>query len=256
MSARVFPASQKLLSYVRRAVQDYDMIEDGDKIAVGVSGGKDSMALLCLMKTLSRFYPRSFDISALSLDMGFPGQNLDGVKRLADEIEVELITVKTEIYKIVFETRAEKSPCSLCSNLRRGALHDAAISKGIKKLALGHNREDVLETFFLNLFNEGRIAAFSPVTYLDRKDITVIRPLIYAPEKELTRFAAAENLPLAAKTCPSDGHTQRQVIKNLIESLERQNHGIKKNIFGALERGGVSGFKKPSPQRRKKQNEL
>ncbi|MDD4124448.1 MAG: ATP-binding protein, partial [Eubacteriales bacterium] len=174
---REFSSIQRLLSKVRRAIDGYGMIEEGERIAVGVSGGKDSVTLLCVLNALSRFYPKKFGIVAVCLDNGFPGMNFDPVKRLCDELDIQLIIDKTHIYKIVFELRKESNPCSLCANLRRGALNNAALANGMKKVALGHHYDDVIETFFMNLFNEGRIACFSPVTYLDRKDVTLIRPM-------------------------------------------------------------------------------
>jgi tRNA(Ile)-lysidine synthase TilS/MesJ len=219
------------------------MIDEGDKIAVGVSGGKDSVTLLCVLKALSRFYPKKFSVAAECLDTGAPGLNFDPVKRLCEEIETEFILEKTYIYKIVFEVRKESNPCSLCANLRRGALNNTALTHGMKKVALGHHYDDTVETFLLNLFNEGRIDCFSPVTYLDRKNMTVIRPLIYTPEADIRHFVKVENIEIAPKTCPADGHTDRQKIKDLINGLEKDDHGLKARIFGAIERGNVSGFK-------------
>ncbi len=247
---REFPHAQKLLSQLRRAIDGYGMIEEGDKIAVGVSGGKDSVALLCLLRTLSRFYPKKFNVAALCLDNGFPGTDFSHVERLCREIETEFIIEKTHIYKIVFELRQEHNPCSLCAKLRRGALNNAAITHGIKKVALGHHYDDAVETFFLNLLNEGRIACFSPVTYQDRKGVTLIRPLIYTPEADIKHFIKAENLEIASKTCPADGHTDRQRMKDLLGALEKNDRGLKKRVFGAMERGNVSGFKEINDMRR------
>ena len=249
---REFKNIQKLLSQVRRAVDGYEMIKDGDEIAVGVSGGKDSLTLLCALKALSRFYPERFTVKALTLDTGVPGLDLDPVKRLCDDIDVELIIQKTDIYQIVFEVRKESNPCSLCANLRRGALHDAALEHGMTKIALGHHYDDVIETFFMNLFNEGRIGCFSPVTYLDRKGVTLIRPLIYTPEADIRHFIKAENIEVSPKSCPADGITDREKTKDFVRELERNDHGVKKRVFGALERGNVSGFKVVPHERRKK----
>lgn len=249
---REFQNIQKLLSQVRRAVDGYDMISENDVIAVGVSGGKDSMTLLCVLKALSRFYPERFTVKAITLDTGVPGLDLDPVKRLCDDIDVELIVQKTDIYQIVFEIRKETNPCSLCANLRRGALHDAAIANGMTKIALGHHYDDVIETFFMNLFNEGRIGCFSPVTYLDRKGVTLIRPLIYTPEADIRHFVKTENIVISPKSCPADGITDREKTKNFVRELEKNDHGVKKRVFGALERGNVSGFKVVPHERRKK----
>ncbi|MBO4500671.1 MAG: tRNA 2-thiocytidine biosynthesis protein TtcA [Clostridia bacterium] len=250
---REFKHIQKLLSQVRRAVDGYDMINACDTVAVGVSGGKDSLTLLCALKALSRFYSQPFDVKAICLDTGVPGLDLDPVKRLCAELDVELMIEKTDIYQIVFELRKESNPCSLCANLRRGALYDTAVANGIKKVALGHHYDDALETFFMNLFNEGRIACFSPVTYLDRTGVTLIRPLIYTPEADVKRFVAAENIETVKKACPADGFTDREKMKNFIRERERADHGFKKRVFGAMERGNVSGFK-VVPHARKKRS--
>lgn len=249
-----FAHIQKLLSMVRRAVDGYEMISAGDTVAVGVSGGKDSMTLLCVLKALSRFYSQPFTVKAIALDTGIPGVELDPIKRLCDTLDTELIINKTDIYQIVFELRKESSPCSLCANLRRGALYDTAVANGIKKVALGHHYDDALETFFMNLFNEGRIACFSPVTYLDRTGVTLIRPLLYVPEADIKRFVAVENIELVKKACPADGFTDREKTKDFIRALERDDHGIKKRVFGAMERGNVSGFK-VVPHRRRTKND-
>lgn len=238
-----FKSIQPLLSYTRRAVDTYNMINQGEKIAVGVSGGKDSMALLCALKALSVFHPSNFSVVAITLDMGFPDADLSPIVKLCEDLEVELHIVKTDIYDIVFNYRNEKCPCSLCAKLRRGAIHDAAISIGCRKVALGHHFDDAIETFMMNLFNEGRIGCFSPVTYLDRKDITLIRPFIYLPEKMVTSFINKENIEITKKVCPEDGNTDREKIKQLLSSLEKEDKGLKQRIFGAMERGEIDGFK-------------
>lgn len=247
-----FKSIQPLLSYTRRAVDTYNMINQGEKIAVGVSGGKDSMALLCALKALSIFHPSNFSVVAITLDMGFPDADLSPIKHLCEDIEVELHIVKTDIYDIVFNYRKEKCPCSLCAKLRRGAIHDAAISIGCRKVALGHHFDDAVETFIMNLFNEGRIGCFSPVTYLDRKDITLIRPFIYLPEKMVTGFINRENIEITKKVCPEDGNTDREKIKQLLFTLEKEDKGLKQRIFGAMERGEIDGFKVSEYSRGKK----
>ena len=173
---------QRLLSYTRRAVDHYHMIEEGDRIAVGVSGGKDSLALLVALANLRRFYPKKYEVVAITLEMGYEEMDIAPVQELCDRLGVEYIRVPTQIKQIIFDIRKEPSPCSLCAKLRRGALHDAAIAAGCKKVALGHHFDDVVETYMLSLIYEGRISCFKPVTYLDRRDITLIRPLLYAPE--------------------------------------------------------------------------
>ena len=239
---RTFGSIQPILSYVRRAVDTYSMIDDGEKIAVGVSGGKDSITLLCALKALSKFYPKKFDLHAIYIDGGFPEGNSAAVERICEETETELLTVKTDIYDIVFNYREEKSPCSLCARLRRGALHDAALSVGCKKIALGHHFDDAVETFMLNLFNEGRIGCFAPVTFLDRKGVTLIRPMLYLPENMVSGFVNKEQLMLSGKCCPVDGHTDREKMKQLLHTLEIEDRGLKQRIFGAMVRSNISGF--------------
>ena len=239
---REFSSLKRILSYTRRAVQDYNMIEEGDCIAVGISGGKDSMTLACTLKSLQRFYPKRFDVKAITLDVGFPGSTIDHIKKLCDEIELELIVVPTEIYQVVFEIRKEKNPCSLCAKMRRGALHSAAKAAGCNKVALGHHFDDAVETLLLNLFNEGRLGCFSPVTYLDRSDITLIRPFIYVPEKQLVRFVNKENIIIPPKACKADGFTDRAKMKNMLAQMEKETPGVKARLFGVMERANLSGF--------------
>lgn len=236
-------AMQQMLSYVRRAVYDYDMIQDGDRIAVGVSGGKDSLTLLAAMKGLSRFYDKHFEVEAVMIDMGFDGADFSPVKALCDELGCELKIFKSDIKEIVFDVRKEEHPCSLCANLRRGALHDATIECGCNKVALGHHFDDVVETFYMNLFNGGHIGCFSPVTYMSRKNITVIRPLIYAPEKDITHFVRVSGITPLPKLCPNDGFSDRERVKKLLHEMEKNDPGLKMRLFGALERAGVDGFK-------------
>ena len=226
-------ALQKLMSYTRREVDSYSMIEEGDRIAVGVSGGKDSLALLCALHGLKRFYPKSFEIVPINLRMGFPNET-DAVSRaLCEELGLELVSVESEIYSVVFEVRKEKHPCSLCSNMRRGALHNAAKEQGCNKLALGHHFDDAVETIIMNLFIEGRFDCFRPVTYLDRSDMTVIRPLLYTPEKEVTHFVRASGIVPVPKNCPADGITKREDAKVALSELERKDRGVKQRIFNA-----------------------
>jgi tRNA(Ile)-lysidine synthase TilS/MesJ len=234
---------KRVLSFVRRAVDDYEMINDGDKIAVGVSAGKDSLTLLCAMADLRRFYPKKFELCAITVDMGFEGMDLSPIAKFCEELDVEYKIVKTEISNIIFNVRKEPNPCSLCAKMRRGALNTAAVEAGCNKVALGHHFDDVVETFMLNLFFEGRVGTFSPVTYLSRMDITVIRPLIYMPEKDVRYFASKTELPVVTSTCPADGNTERENMKQLLASIERQNKGLRYRIFGAIQRGEIDGFK-------------
>lgn len=235
---------KRVLSYTRRAVDDYNMIEEGDRIAVGVSAGKDSLTLLCALAGLRRFYPKKFDLIAVTVDMGFePKQDLSPIAALCSELGVEYHVVPSEIYKIIFEVRKEKNPCSLCAKMRRGALHNAAKELGCTSVALGHHFDDVVETFMLNLFFEGRLGCFSPVTYLSRVGIKLIRPMLYMPEKDVAEFARKNELPVLSSPCPADKNTQREEMKQLLRKLERENRGLRYRIFGALSRGNIDGFR-------------
>lgn len=234
---------KRILSYTRRAVDDYSMIEDGDKIAVGVSAGKDSLALLYALAEMRRFYPKKFELIAITVDMGFPDMSLEPVREFCERIDVEFHIAKTQIYQIIFEERREKSPCSLCAKMRRGVLYNTAKELGCNKVALGHHFDDAIETFMLNLFFEGRIGCFSPVTYLSRKDITMIRPLLYASEKSVRQLADAASLPVVKSKCPADGNTEREEMKKLLRELDIRHKGLRYRIFGAMQRGEIDGFK-------------
>ena len=238
--------SKRILSYTRRAVDDYDMIRAGDKIAVGVSAGKDSLTLLCALAELRRFYPVPFEVVAITVDMGFARpMDLTPVRALCRELGVEYRVVPTEIYKIIFEVRKEKNPCSLCAKMRRGALHTAAVEMGCTTVALGHHFDDVVNTFMLNLFFEGRLGCFQPVTYLSRRGLRVIRPMIYMPEKDIRYFASHAALPVVKSTCPADGNTERAEMHRLIGGLEQTYPGLRYRIFGAVQRGELDGFHPP-----------
>ena len=235
--------TRRLLSYIRRAVDDYAMIEAGDRIAVGISGGKDSLALLAGLAALRRFYPKPFELLALTVDMGFPGVDYAEIEAFCRELDVPYHVEKTEIATIIFDIRKEKKPGSLCAKMRRGVIHSTAKELGCNKVALGHHFDDVVETFMLNLFHEGRIGCFQPVTYLSRADITLIRPLLYMPEKDVRYFANREKLPVVTSPCPADGHTEREEMKKLLDTLDRQHKGLRYRIFGAIARGEVDGFR-------------
>ena len=230
-------ALQKMMSYARRAIDKYCMIDDGDRVAVGVSGGKDSLALLCALAFISRFHPKKFEVVPINLRMGFPGEDDSNIRAVCDEAGLELKSFPSEIYTVVFDIRKEKHPCSLCANMRRGALHAAAKELGCSKIALGHHFDDAVETAVMNLFIEGRFDCFQPVTYLDRSDITVIRPLIYAPENEISRFVRNSGITPSPKLCPADGNTRREDTKRRLAELEHSDRGVKRRIFGAIERG-------------------
>lgn len=245
--------TRRILSYMRRAVDDYNMIEDGDRIAVGLSGGKDSLALLCGLANLSLFYPKKFEIEVITMDPGFykagfgdEEETKKGYLALSDlcrQLGVNFTLFETDIAKIIFDVRKEKNPCSLCARMRRGALHTHAKELGCDKIALGHHFDDAVETFMMNLFNEGRIGCFSPVTYLDRSDITLLRPLVYAPEKDIKYFINHSNLPVLKSPCPADKASDRENIKNLLTKLDKENKGIKHRIFGAMQRAGIDGYR-------------
>ena len=233
---------RKILSYLRRAVDDYNMINDGDKIAVGVSGGKDSMILLNAMWELKRFYPKKFDLIGITIDMGFNDFDSSDVIKFCKEKGIPYKVVKTSIKEIIFDIRKESNPCSLCSKMRKGALNEAAKEMGFNKVALGHHFDDVIETFFLCLLYEGRIGCFSPVTYLDRTDIYQIRPLIYAHEYEIKSSAIKNNLPIIKNPCPVDGKTKRQDIKDFIKNTLKDYPDLKERVFGSLVRSDIDGW--------------
>lgn len=240
---------QKLLSKARRAAEDYNMIEEGDKIAVGLSGGKDSLTLLYILAAMRRFYPKKYDVIAISVDMGLglDEKEVRAVKNLCEKLGVEYFVEETKIGEIVFDVRKEPNPCSLCANMRRGALNSAAKNRGCDKVALGHHSDDLAETFLLSLFYEGRLSAFAPVTRLERVGLTVIRPMIYITEKEIIGFA--KDKPIIHNPCPADKHTQRQFIKDTIKALQKEVPAVKDNILGAIlhpERNNLSSFIKPA----------
>ena len=233
---------KRLLSYTRRAVDDYKMIEDGDRIAVGVSGGKDSLALLSALANMRLFYPKKYEIIAITVDMGFAGMDFSPIEDFCKKLNVEYRIAKTEIAKIIFDVRKESNPCSLCAKMRRGSLHAEAQAAGCNKVALGHHYDDAVETFMMNLFFEGRLGCFSPVSYLSNRKITLIRPLLYATEKDVEYFARRQNLPVVKSLCPEDKATERENMKNLLASLERGNKGLKHRIFHAMCRSKIDGF--------------
>ena len=235
---------QRILSYMRKAIEDYNMIEDGDKIAIGLSGGKDSITLLMGFKALQKFYKKNFEIVAISINPGFEFFNSSFLENLCKDVGVKYIEEKTHIKEIVFDIRHEKNPCSLCANLRRGILNSVAIKEGCNKLALGHNEDDVLETFFLNLLYGGAISTFAPVSYMDRSEITLIRPLIYAPEKSIKTFIKKNNIEVMPKACPMDGVSKREEIKTMIQKFQKDIPNVKTNIYGAIKRSTIKGWNK------------
>ena len=236
---------RRILSFVRRAVDDYEMIREGDRIAVGISGGKDSLTTLVALAALRRFYPKPFELVAIAVDLGFEGSDYSGVISLCETLGVPFHRVKTDIGHIIFDLRCEKNPCSLCARMRRGSLNSAAKELGCTTVALGHHFDDAVETFMLNLFYEGRLGCFSPVTYLSRQELYVIRPLLYAEEKDVEYFArhAEPPLPIMPSLCPANESTEREEMKQLLRRLERENKGLRHRIFGALCKGELDGFK-------------
>ena len=227
---------QKILSYMRKAIEEYNMIEENDKIAVCLSGGKDSITLLHAFKALQRFYPKKFELIAISINPGFEFFDTTLLQNLCDNLEIPLFIEKTHTKEIVFDIRKEKNPCSLCANLRRGAINSIARREGCNKIALGHNEDDVLETFLLNLLYTGSIGTFSPVSFMDRSGITLIRPLIYTPEKETKRFIKKNNLSVMPKVCPMDGTSKREDMKQMLFSLKKEIPMVRANLFGAIKR--------------------
>lgn len=227
---------QKILSYMRKAIEEYNMIEENDKIAICLSGGKDSITMLNAFKALQRFYPKKFELIAISINPGFDFFDTDFLKSICDSLEIPLFIEKTNAKEIVFDIRKEKNPCSLCANLRRGAINSVAIREGCNKIALGHNQDDVLETFLLNLLYTGSINTFSPMSYMDRSKITLIRPLIYTPEKEIKRFIRKNNFSVMPKVCPMDGVSKREDMKQMIFTLSKTIPMVRANLFGAIKR--------------------
>lgn len=235
---------QRILGYMRKAIQEFDLIENGDKIAVGVSGGKDSLVMLKGLVLLRRFIGIDYDICAITLDPYFGGEkgNYEPIAEMCEEMGIEYHLIETKIGEIVFDVRKEEHPCSLCARMRRGALHDAAKAAGCNKIALGHNYNDVVETFVMNLTIEGRIGCFAPKSYLSRKDITMIRPLVFAPENVIRSAALRNQLPIVKSKCPADGETSRQRIKNELAARDKIDKGFSDRLFGALRRSGIDGW--------------
>lgn len=234
---------QKILSYLRKAIEHYNMINDGDKIAVALSGGKDSITLLMGLKALQRFYPKHFELIAISVNPGFEFFDSNFLENICKKIGVEYIEAESHIKEIVFDIRKEKNPCSLCANLRRGILNSFAIENGCNKLALGHNEDDVLETFFLNMLYAGNLSTFAPISYMDRSDITLIRPLIYASEKEIKKFIKRNDIKVMPKNCPMDGISKRGDIKDMLYKLTIQIPNVRANLIGAIKRANINGWK-------------
>ena len=227
---------------VRRAVDDYGMINEGDRVAVGVSGGKDSMLLLAALRQLQSYYPKRFELGAITIELGFEGMDFTPVKRFCEERGIEYTCVKTDIKEVVFDVRQEDNPCSLCAKMRRGALNNTLRERGMNKLALGHHFDDAVETFMMSLLFEGRLSCFQPVTYLDRSGVTQIRPLIYAGEQRIANLAAALELPIVENPCPQDKTSKRYEIKQLLKSMCGEYPDMKTKVFGAMQRLPLPGW--------------
>ena len=237
---------QRLMSHIRSALEQYNMIEDGDRIAVGLSGGKDSVAMLAALAEMRRFYPKKYELVAITLDYRFHNQDGDfsQLEEMCRRLGVKYVVKRTELYNIIFEVRKEKNPCSLCARMRRGLLHDTAKEYGCNKIALGHHLDDAVETFMMNLLNGGTISCFSPITYLSRKDIYSIRPMVLTPERVVLSAVKNANLPIVKSKCPADGETERERIKQFIWNLERNEgyDGLRDKIIGALQRKNIDGW--------------
>lgn len=233
---------QKLYSYTRRAIDDYNMISDGDKIAVGISGGKDSLALLYALAGLKHFYPKRFDLIAVTVDLGFDNLDLSGIQRLCDELEVPYHIIKTDIAQIIFDERKEENPCSLCSKMRKGSLNEYVKSLGYDKVAYAHHKDDVVETMLLSLMYEGRFHCFAPVTFLDRMEVTVIRPLIYVHEADVKGFVRRYDVPVVKSPCPADGNTKREYAHRLLQDMIKDNPGVKNRMFTAITESNIKGW--------------
>ncbi len=233
---------QQVFSYVRKAIDDYHMIEENDKIAIGISGGKDSLTLLYALHGLQRFYPKHFDIHAVTVDLGFQNLNLEEIKTLCSSLGVQYHIIETDIAKIIFEDRKENNPCSLCAKMRKGALNDAIKAIRCNKVAYAHHKDDVVETMLMSLIFEGRFHTFSPVTYLDRTGLTVIRPLLYMNEADVIGFINKYQVPVVKSPCPADGNTKREYIKELLKHLNQENPGVKERMFTAIHNGNLKGW--------------
>lgn len=227
---------KQLLSQTRKAIDDYQMIDEGDKIAVGLSGGKDSMALLYALKNLSYFYPKKFELTAVTVDLGFQNFNLAATRKFCKDLAVPYTVIETEIAQIIFEERKESNPCSLCAKMRKGALNQLLEENGIYKVAYAHHKDDLIETMMMSLLFEGRFQSFLPKTLLDKSNITVIRPMIYVREADVKGFCNKYEIPVTKSPCPMDGHTKREYVKELIKQLNKENPGVKERLFAAIQK--------------------
>ena len=236
----------RILSLVRRCVEDYEMIAPGDRIAVGVSGGKDSLLLLAAMARLREFYPVPYEVEAITLDMGhadgLPGMDFSGIAAFCKELDVPYTILNSEIQHIIFDLRKEKNPCSMCAKMRRGLLHNTAKELGCNRVALGHHLDDAVETFYMNLWGEGRLGCFSPVTWLSRKELYLIRPMVLATEAEVRRAVRELDLPVVKSACPADGATRRQEMKDYVADMAKKDPAFRQKMLGALQDAGLDGW--------------
>ena len=233
---------KKIIGNIRKALREYNMIEHGDKIAVGVSGGKDSLTLLMALKNLQMYYDKTFDFIAVSINPNFDFFDINLIENFCNSLSIPLIIENSHSKEIVFDIRKEKNPCSLCANLRRGILNSIAIRENCNKIALGHNEDDVIETFILSLFYNGNVHTFAPKSYMDRSKITVIRPLIYLSEKDIKSFINRNKIAVMNKCCPMDGNSKRENIKEMINDLQKSIPNIKSNLYGAIKRSNIQGW--------------
>jgi tRNA(Ile)-lysidine synthase TilS/MesJ len=235
---------QRVLSLVRKACDDYEMINEGDKIAIGISGGKDSLTLLYALSHLRRFYPKQFDIVAVTVDLGFNNLDLSKISKLCESLNVTYHIEKTDIYDVIFNVRKESNPCSLCAKMRKGALNDAMKKIGCNKIAYAHHKDDVIDTMLLSLIYEGRFHTFSPVTYLDRTNLTVIRPLIYMNECDVIGFVNKYDVPVVKSPCPVDKKTKREYVKDIVKEINKETPGVRNRMFAAIKDSNIKGWNK------------
>ena len=223
---------QKILGGLRKACQAYNLIEDGDKIAVGLSGGKDSLTLLAALKKYQAFCDKKFELVAITIDLSGGKSDYSEIANFCKDLGVEFYLENSNVFEIIFDIRKEKNPCSLCANMRRGLVNSKAKALGCNKLALGHHRDDLIETFLISLFFEGRLSTFKPKSYLSRVGLTVIRPLIFCTEDEIIKVS--KDFPVLKNLCPADKHTQRENAKQILSTLEKSYPHCKEKIFNAL----------------------
>lgn len=242
---------QKIIGACRKAIDDYNMIDEGDKIAIGLSGGKDSIALLYALYYLKKFYPKKYEIMAITINPGTEDFKTDELEKLCKKLGIEYVVYNSNIAKVVFDIRKETNPCSLCANMRRGMINSIAIEHGCNKIALGHHSDDVIETFLMSVLLNGKIHCFAPVTYLSRSDVKTIRPMIYVEEKEVRAVARDLSFPVMNKCCPMDGFSKREYMKDLIYKIRKDIPNVKKHVMGAVRRSNIPGWELPNEENNK-----